>query len=499
MIALAKVPRNTVLLGDALDRLRRLPDGSVDTVLTSPPYFRLRDYAADGQLGLEAHVDQWIERLVEISAEVHRVLVPTGTYWLNLGDTYSAHQSQGAARKSLLMAPERLALRLQQSGWIIRNKIVWAKPNPMPTSIKDRLNCTYEFVYVLAKQPGYFFDLDAIRVPHRSTLDQATGTKGTGCEKHGEARTATRSLGLTSSKPKAGRPSAGQESRRRLADRARRRSRATTRSFQSDWQPEPFRPAVQKRAAPAAVCPGAGESFAPSAGPPCVQRSHRPATAKRRANPVSFSTPSSAAAPPPLPPNSFSGTGSASNSTQISPRWPRGVSQQPDSDRSTATQHHGEDSRMTRGCPRRCHAAVPVSAPRVYRPHSTEEVAMSTPNESAKGVKTLGIRLQPDVHAQLSFIAQLREGTITDEIQIAIAEHIARAKDDPDLASRAAEARAEIEREAAARQQAIATLFAEGDSLDIGLGRCWLRERHMPGAEPTASSVMPRRLSSGKA
>ena len=81
---------------------------------------------------------------------------------------------------------------------------------------------------------------------------------------------------------------------------------------------------------------------------------------------------------------------------------------------------------------------------------------MSTPNESAKGVKTLGIRLQPDVHAQLSFIAQLREGTITDEIQIAIAEHIARAKDDPDLSSRAAEARAEIEREAAARQQAIA-------------------------------------------
>ena len=89
---------------------------------------------------------------------------------------------------------------------------------------------------------------------------------------------------------------------------------------------------------------------------------------------------------------------------------------------------------------------------------------MSTPNESAKGVKTLGIRLQPDVHAQLSFIAQLREGTITDEIQIAIAEHIARAKDDPDLASRAAAARAEIEREAAARQQAIATLFAEGDT-----------------------------------
>lgn len=177
MTAFATAPRNMVLHGDALDRLRQLPDGSVDTVLTSPPYFRLRDYAADGQLGLELHVDQWIERLVEISTEVHRVLVPTGTYWLNLGDTYSTHRSQGAGRKSLLMAPERLALRLQQSGWIIRNKIVWAKPNPIPTSIKDRLNCTYEFVYVLAKQPDYFFDLDAIRVPHRSTLTKPRARK----------------------------------------------------------------------------------------------------------------------------------------------------------------------------------------------------------------------------------------------------------------------------------------------------------------------------------
>jgi site-specific DNA-methyltransferase (adenine-specific) len=161
--------RNAILLGDALERLREVPDRSIDTVLTSPPYFRLRDYAADGQLGLESFVDDWVDRLVEISAEVHRILVPTGTYWLNLGDTYATHHSQGAPRKSLLMAPERLALRLQQSGWTIRNKIVWAKPNPMPTSIKDRLNCTYEFVYVLTKQPSYFFDLDAIREPHRST------------------------------------------------------------------------------------------------------------------------------------------------------------------------------------------------------------------------------------------------------------------------------------------------------------------------------------------
>ncbi|ACY20715.1 hypothetical protein Gbro_1433 [Gordonia bronchialis DSM 43247] len=97
---------------------------------------------------------------------------------------------------------------------------------------------------------------------------------------------------------------------------------------------------------------------------------------------------------------------------------------------------------------------------------------MSTPDESMRGVKTLGIKLKHDVHAQLSFIAQLRDGTITDEIQIAIAEHIARAKDDPELAGKAAQARADIEREAAARQQAIATLFADrGEPTTTGTSR----------------------------
>lgn len=168
MSVLKTLPRNRIVVGDALNCLRRLPDASVDCVVTSPPYFRLRDYAADGQLGLEPHVDQWVDQLAMISDEVRRVLVPTGTFWLNVGDTYATHPKEGAERKSLLMAPERLALRLQQDGWIIRNKIVWAKPNPMPTSIPDRLNTTYEVIYVLAKQPKYFFDLDAIRVPHVS-------------------------------------------------------------------------------------------------------------------------------------------------------------------------------------------------------------------------------------------------------------------------------------------------------------------------------------------
>ena len=245
-------------VGDALDRLRGLPDSSIDTVLTSPPYFRLRDYAADGQLGLEPHVDEWIDRLVEISAEVHRVLVPTGTFWLNLGDTYATHQSQGAARKSLIMAPERLALRLQQSGWIIRNKIVWAKPNPMPTSIKDRLNCTYEFVYVLAKQPDYFFDLDAIREPHRSTATRPRKRKKR-AEKHGEGPTATRSLGLTSSRPKAA--SAIRSARIRATSGRSRQAPfpGIMLSFQSDLAIRAIQAGCPEARCTRCRCPGADE------------------------------------------------------------------------------------------------------------------------------------------------------------------------------------------------------------------------------------------------
>lgn len=164
------LPRGEILVGDALARLRQLPDASVDMILTSPPYFRLRNYAHTNQIGLEAHIDDWVDRLAEVLGEAARVLVQTGTLWLNLGDTYATHRSQGAHRKSLLMTPERLALRLQAEGWLIRNKIVWAKPNPMPISVTDRLACTYEFVYVLARQPRYLFDLDAIRVPHRSSI-----------------------------------------------------------------------------------------------------------------------------------------------------------------------------------------------------------------------------------------------------------------------------------------------------------------------------------------
>lgn len=161
--------RNTILLGDALATLRSMPNDSVDMVLTSPPYYRLRNYQAVGQLGLEDTVDEFVHRLTEVCDEVHRVLKSTGTFWLNLGDSFSRHPRYGAAPKSLLLAPERVALALVQRGWVLRNRVTWSKPNAMPSSVTDRLSCTYEVIYFFAKARSYFFDLDAIRVPHKST------------------------------------------------------------------------------------------------------------------------------------------------------------------------------------------------------------------------------------------------------------------------------------------------------------------------------------------
>lgn len=161
-------PRRRILAGDAIDRFRDLPDASIDCVITSPPYFRLRNYGVEGQYGAESSVDRWVSQLRDVAAEVARVMVPTGTFWLNVGDAYSTHAREGAPRKSLLGAPEQLMLALVADGWTVRNKIVWAKRNTVPSSVRDRLSTTHEFIYVLTRQPSYFFDLDAVRVPHTS-------------------------------------------------------------------------------------------------------------------------------------------------------------------------------------------------------------------------------------------------------------------------------------------------------------------------------------------
>ncbi len=154
-----------ILLGDALQRLRDLEADSVDTVVTSPPYFLLRNYGVDGQLGAETTVEDWVAGLRSVMAEVARVLKEEGSVWLNLGDTYSRHVRHGALPKSLLLGPERLLLGLIEDGWVVRNKLVWAKPNPMPASVRDRLSCTWEPIYLLVRSRSYFFDLDAVRVP----------------------------------------------------------------------------------------------------------------------------------------------------------------------------------------------------------------------------------------------------------------------------------------------------------------------------------------------
>jgi hypothetical protein len=149
-------PRNTILTGDALTRLRELPGQSVDCVVTSPPYFQLRDYGVSGQLGLEPTVSGWVAELREVCREVARVLVPTGSLWLNVGDSFSQHPKFGAPVKGLLLAPERLLLALAQDGWLVRTKVIWAKTNPMPSSVTDRLSLTYEVIYFLVRQRSYF-------------------------------------------------------------------------------------------------------------------------------------------------------------------------------------------------------------------------------------------------------------------------------------------------------------------------------------------------------
>jgi site-specific DNA-methyltransferase (adenine-specific) len=160
--------RNLILTGDVRSRLATLPPDSVDTIVTSPPYVGLRNYGHPGQIGTEPSAEQWIRDLRPVMQELARVLKPTGSLWLNLGDSYARHPKHGALPKSRLMAPERLILRLMGDGWVVRNVIVWHKPNPTPASVGDRFTNTWEPLYLLSRSRHYFFDLDAVREPHRS-------------------------------------------------------------------------------------------------------------------------------------------------------------------------------------------------------------------------------------------------------------------------------------------------------------------------------------------
>jgi len=212
---------DTIHCKDALDGLRELPNDSIDCVMTSPPYWSQRDYGIppttwpDGTevvLGLEENLCSYVEHLRIIFDEVFRVLKPSGTCWVNLGDTYSgswgnyggtrtvAHArlagktskdwirqgvmnssfrspasfKQLVPKKSLCLIPERFALAMAEHGWILRNRIIWHKPNHMPASVKDRFTNSWESLFFFVKARRYAFDLDAVRVPHISKTKQCT-------------------------------------------------------------------------------------------------------------------------------------------------------------------------------------------------------------------------------------------------------------------------------------------------------------------------------------
>lgn len=164
-----RLPRNAILTGDACRVLTDVLPESVDCCITSPPYANgLRNYGTPGQLGQEPTITEYVAKLRAVLRGVHRVLKPTGSLWLNLGDAYAKRLRHGAPRGSLLLAPQRVALALAADGWIVRNAAIWHKPNPLPQSARDRLSPTHETIIFATKARRYFFDLDAIRVPHRS-------------------------------------------------------------------------------------------------------------------------------------------------------------------------------------------------------------------------------------------------------------------------------------------------------------------------------------------
>jgi DNA modification methylase len=183
----------TIVCGDCLEELKKLPDRSVQCCITSPPYWGLRDYGAAGQLGLESTPEEYVARLVEMCRDVKRVLRDDGTFWLNLGDSYATNPGNGRGGetcdggtphrsgidkahvglkpKDLCGIPWRMAFALQADGWYLRSDIIWAKPNPMPESVTDRPTKSHEYIFLLTKSPTYYYDYIAIQ-------ETATGYDG---------------------------------------------------------------------------------------------------------------------------------------------------------------------------------------------------------------------------------------------------------------------------------------------------------------------------------
>lgn len=184
---------------DALSAARLLPDGCVDCIVTSPPYYGLRDYGVDGQIGLEETPEAFIEQLVSVFRELRRVLKPEGTLWVNMGDSYNSYKGNAVRKnaqtdyaghrgqpvrksgfglecknlknKDLIGIPWMLAFALRADGWYLRQDIVWHKPNPMPESVTDRCTKAHEYIFLFSKSPRYYFDAEAIKEPAKNPAD----------------------------------------------------------------------------------------------------------------------------------------------------------------------------------------------------------------------------------------------------------------------------------------------------------------------------------------
>tara|TARA_R100000482_G_scaffold60080_1_gene21924 strand:+ start:3192 stop:4118 length:927 start_codon:yes stop_codon:yes gene_type:complete len=185
---MAKV--DTILQGDVIERLKDIEDNTIQCVVTSPPYWGLRDYGEDNQLGLEETPEEYVENMVNVFREVKRVLKDDGTLWLNLGDSYNTTQAGnktwgdgvgsnkqyakgiipkkrnktlGLKPKDLVGIPWRVAFALQQDGWYLRQDIIWHKPNPMPESVTDRCTKSHEYIFLMSKSANYYYDAESIK------------------------------------------------------------------------------------------------------------------------------------------------------------------------------------------------------------------------------------------------------------------------------------------------------------------------------------------------
>ena len=195
---LSEIELNTTLIGDCRETLKQLPDGCINACITSPPFYALRDYQEENQIGLEKTPDEYVEELVKVFREVKRVLREDGNLWLNLGDTYSSHKDcksisqtlsidtgseqahiidkgraasrdskmlkeQGLKNKELIGIPWKVAFALREDGWYLRQDIIWSKKNNMPESVKDRCTKSHEYIFLMTKNPTYYYDHEAIK------------------------------------------------------------------------------------------------------------------------------------------------------------------------------------------------------------------------------------------------------------------------------------------------------------------------------------------------